>query len=455
MHAHKDHQHITDPKGSIEELVAAERGFLAKNYHPLGLVVTRALGTRLWRLDEAGNEITMIDALSCYGAVNYGHLNPQVVKAALRQIERPDKDVAHKLEAMKPGQALSAQDSAMSWGLDSVSRGIVNNQLGPFAEAICRVTGMDSMLPCSGGAEAVETAIKAARAWGYEFKGIKKDQAKILVANNNFHGRTSTIVSFSNSATARDKFGPYAQNAFGHVEFGNIESLKEALSDENICAFMVEPIQGEAGILIPPDGYLRAAQKLCREHNVLFILDEIQAGFGRSGKNFTFQHDLEEGSVPDGLILGKALGGGIYPVSAFLASDELMSVYSIDTHGSTFGGNPVASAIGLEVCNMLEDGQISQASHDRGEQLMRALRPMIGQGILSDVRGKGLWVGIDIDPALSKPSKFCEVMAFDHHVFCKYAHGQTIRLAPPLTCTENDIELIVKAIADTAAQIKG
>ncbi len=376
------------------DAIAREAGVAAHNYHPLPVVLQSGRGE--WLTDVGG--MRYLDMMSAYSAVSHGHSHPRLVRALVEQAKR----------------------------VAVTSRAYHTDTLGPFLEKLVHLTGLDRALPANGGAESVETAIKAARRWGYRVKGIAKDQAEIVVARGNFHGRSTAIVGFSTEASYRDGFGPFTPG-FRHFEFGNIDSLAAVIND-NTCAVLIEPIQGEAGIVVPPDGFLRAARKLCDEHRVLLILDEIQSGLGRTGRWFAFQH---EGIKPDGLILGKALGGGLLPVSCFVATEELMNVFDPGSHGSTFGGNPLAAAVALEALNVMQDEGLVARSATLGAHLLSRLR-QIDSELIRAVRGRGLWVGVDLDPTLVSARKVVECLA-ERGVLSKETHETVIRFAPPLT----------------------
>lgn len=397
-----------------EELIAKEQKYLANNYCPLPVVLTKGEGVWVW--DNEDNKY--LDFLSAYSAVSAGHLNKRIKKALIDQMDE----------------------------MDVPSRAFYTDKLGTFAETLCRITGMDKMLPMNTGAEAVETAIKAARRWGYQVKGIAKDQAKIIVCNGNFHGRTTTIVGFSSDEEYREDFGPF-DGGFDLIPFGDAGALEAAIT-ENTCAFIVEPIQGESGIIIPPKGWLTEVQAICKKHNVLLILDEIQSGIGRTGKNFAFQHEIDK---PDGLLLGKALGGGIYPVSAFMARKDVMDVFDPGSHGSTFGGNPIAVAIGIEALAILEDEDLAGRSLELGNYLKDQLAA-IGSSIITEIRGAGLWVGVDIDPAKVSAREVCERLQ-QKGILCKETHETIVRFAPPLTITKEDIDWAVERIGAVLEEV--
>jgi len=390
-----------------QDYINRENQYIAHNYHPLPVVLTKAEGIWVW--DADGNKY--LDFLSAYSAVSAGHLNPRIKKALMNQLDI----------------------------MDVPSRAFYTDILGAFAEKLCALTGMDKMLPMNTGAEAVETAIKAARRWGYETKNIPDNKAKILVSSGNFHGRTTTIVGFSSDQEYSRHFGPF-DGGFEIAEFGDINALEKAITPE-VCAFITEPIQGEGGIIMPPQGWLKAAQELCRKHNVLFILDEIQSGIGRTGKNFAFQHEIDK---PDGLILGKALGGGIYPVSAFLARADVMDVFDPGSHGSTFGGNPIAAAIGLEALNILEEEDLAGKSAELGNYLKEQLEAL-NSSLITEIRGAGLWIGMDIDPAKASAREVCERLQHKG-LLCKETHETVVRFAPPLTITKPDIEWAIEQV---------
>jgi ornithine--oxo-acid transaminase len=344
--------------------------------------------------------------------LNFGHAHPALVAAAREQLER----------------------------LTLTSRAFHHDLLGEFARDLADLAGMDAIVPMNSGAEGVETAIKLARKWGYEVKGVTPGQANIVVAEGNFHGRTTTIVSFSSDPQAKNNFGPYTPG-FRAVPFGDAQALSDAI-DENTVAVLIEPIQGEAGVIIPPDGYLRAVRTICSNRNVLFVADEIQSGLGRIG--YTFACDYEN-VRPDVLILGKALGGGILPVSAVVANWPVMGVLRPGEHGSTFGGNPLACAVGKAVVRLLSTGEFQQRAAILGNQLADGLAALVGRGIV-DFRSRGLWAGIDVDPALGTGRDVCEAL-LRRGVLAKDTHGSTIRLAPPLVATTSDIDVALDALA--------
>ena len=379
--------------------------YSAHNYHPLPVVLTQGEGA--WVTDSDGKRY--LDLLSAYSALNFGHRHPRLIEATKRQLDK----------------------------LTLTSRAFHNDQFGEFAKALAELCGMEMVLPMNSGAEAVETAIKTARKWGYRIKGVPADSARIIVADGNFHGRTTTIVSFSTDPEARDDFGPYTPG-FDVVPYGDIDALRQLITSnaDNTVAFMVEPIQGEAGVLLPPDGYLSQARELCREHNVLFIADEVQSGMGRTGKTFACEW---EGVTPDMHIMGKALGGGIYPVSAVAASAEVLGVFRPGEHGSTFGGNPLAAAIGREVIAMLNTGEYQQRSLTLGQHMLERLRNEV-PATVREVRGRGLWAGVELHPGGEPARSRCEKLMLDG-VLAKDTHETTIRLAPPLVIDQSDLDL--------------
>jgi ornithine--oxo-acid transaminase len=389
---------------TARDFIGKEARFGARNYAPVPVVVDRARDCTVWDVD--GREY--IDMMSAYSAVSHGHLHPRLVAAAHRQLQK----------------------------VAVTSRAYHGNTLGPFLEKLCAVTGFERALPMNTGAEAVETAIKCARRWGHWHKGIPEGDAEILVARGNFHGRTSTIVGFSTEADYRAGFGPFAPG-FAHFEFGDMASVREAAT-RNTCAVLVEPIQGEAGVVLPPAGFFRELRAWCDRHDVLLIIDEVQAGLGRTGRWFAFEH---EGMRPDALILGKALGGGLLPVSAFLAPSRVMDVFNPGSHGSTFGGNALAAAVALEALHVIEDEHLVERSAELGTHLLARLRAVMEQsgGLVRDVRGRGLWVGVDIEPSLASARELVESLAAAG-VLSKETHETVIRFAPPLTITREVID---------------
>ncbi|QNE74323.1 ornithine--oxo-acid transaminase [Streptomyces finlayi] len=392
---------------SSARLILAEAPVLAHNYHPLPVVVARAEGT--WVQDVEGRRY--LDMLAGYSALNFGHRHPALIEAAHRQLDR----------------------------LTLTSRAFHNDQLVGFAERLAALTGLDMVLPMNTGAEAVESAVKVARKWAYEVKGVAPDRATIIVADGNFHGRTTTIVSFSTDETARAGFGPFTPG-FRVVPYNDLAAL-EAAVDETTAAVLIEPIQGEAGVLIPDEGYLAGVRELTRRTGCLFIADEIQSGLGRTGRTLAVDH---ESVVPDILLLGKALGGGIVPVSAVVARREVLSVLRPGEHGSTFGGNPLSAAVGSAVVDLLATGEFQRRAAELGDVMDRVLAALTGAGVTS-YRVRGLWAGVDIDPALGTGRQISERLLAEG-VLVKDTHGSTIRLAPPLTITEEELRSALGAL---------
>jgi ornithine--oxo-acid transaminase len=381
----------------------------AHNYHPLPVVIADADGA--WVTDVDGRRY--LDCLAGYSALNFGHRHPALVDAARKQLER----------------------------VTLTSRAFLHDQFGPFCQSLAELCGMRMVLPMNTGAEAVETAIKVSRKWGYQVKGVPDGQASIVVAAENFHGRTTTIISFSTDPDARADFGPYTPG-FRVVPYGDLDAMRDAIDDTTV-AVLIEPIQGEAGVIVPPAGYLPGVRALCTERSVLFVADEIQSGLGRTGDTFACDH---EDVVPDMYVLGKALGGGVVPVSAVVAPEEVLGVLRPGEHGSTFGGNPLACAVGLAVVDLLNTGEYQERARDVGALLHARLDELVGKGITA-VRGRGLWAGVDIDPALMTGRQACERLA-DKGILVKDTHGSTIRLAPPLVATESDIHLLADRLAE-------
>ncbi|MCI4083289.1 ornithine--oxo-acid transaminase [Streptomyces sp. MMS21 TC-5] len=374
----------------------------AHNYHPLPVVVASAEGA--WMTDVEGRRY--LDMLAGYSALNFGHGNRRLIDAARDQLER----------------------------VTLTSRAFHHDRFADFCTELAALCGKEMVLPMNTGAEAVETAVKTARKWGYEVKGVPDGHAKIVVAADNFHGRTTTIVSFSTDHDARDHFGPYTPG-FEIVPYGDLTALSHAVT-ENTVAVLLEPIQGEAGVLVPPAGYLSGVRELTRERNVLFMADEIQSGLGRTGKTFACEH---EGVVPDVYILGKALGGGVVPVSAVVADRDVLGVFGPGQHGSTFGGNPLACAVALEVIAMLRTGEYQQRATELGDHLHHELNLLVGGGAVTAVRGRGLWAGVDIDPSRGTGREISEKL-MELGVLVKDTHGSTIRIAPPLVITKEDLD---------------
>ena len=396
-------------KMHTNEFIELEEKYGAHNYHPLDVVIDRADG--VWVYDVDGNRY--LDCLASYSAVNQGHCHPEILKTLIEQ--------AHKVTL--------------------TSRAFRNDQLPLLYEELHALTGFDMALPMNSGAEAVETAVKAARKWGYKVKGIPDGKAEIIVCANNFHGRTTTVISFSSDEQYRDGFGPFTPG-FKIIPFGDADALQAAITP-NTCAFLVEPIQGEAGIIIPPAGFLKRAAEICRKNRVLFIADEIQAGLGRTGKLFAYMH---EGVRPDAVIIGKALSGGFYPVSAVLASKEVLGVFHPGDHGSTFGGNPLGCAVARAALRVLVEEKLIERSAELGDYFLKRLQSLNSSHI-HEVRGKGLWIGIE----LNKPARpFCEALK-KLGVLCKETHDVVIRIAPPLVITKAEIDWAFDRIAKVLA----
>ena len=385
-------------------LIEVAEHYGANNYHPLPIVISQAKG--VWVKDPEGKRY--MDMLSAYSALNHGHRHPRVIKALTEQAKK----------------------------VTLTSRAFNNDQLGPFLKELCEFTGYDMALPMNSGAEAVETALKTVRKWGYKVKGVPEGKAEIIVCSNNFHGRTIAIVSFSTEPQYRDGFGPFTPG-FKIVPYGNIEELKAAITP-NTVAFMVEPIQGEAGIIVPPAGYLKAAYDLCKANRVLFVADEIQTGFGRTGKKFACDY---ENVKPDMIVMGKALGGGVMPISAVASSKEVLGVFNPGDHGSTFGGNPLACAVARTALKVLTEEKLVERSFEMGAYFMEKLRTIKGEHI-TEVRGKGLLIGVELDTA-ARP--YCEqLMALG--LLAKETHDRVIRFAPPLVVTQKEIDWAFKRI---------
>lgn len=388
--------------------IALEEEHTARNYAPLPVVATSARGA--WITDVEGRRY--LDCLAAYSAVNFGHHNPEIVAAAHRQLDE----------------------------LTLVSRAFHSDRLGSFCASLAELCGKDMVLPMNSGAEAVESGLKVARKWGMDVKGVPEGMANIIVADNNFHGRTISIVSFSSDHSARSGFGPFTPG-FRSTPFGDADAVAAAI-DEHTVAVLVEPIQGEAGVVVPPEDYLPRLRELCSRRNVLLIADEIQSGLGRTGRTFACDH---WGVVPDVYLLGKALGGGVLPVSAVVADRDVLGVLRPGEHGSTFGGNPLASAIGSEVVKILRRGEFQQRSAELGQRLHERLRALIGRGVVG-VRGIGLWAGVDIDARLGTGKQLCRALA-SRGVLVKDTHGSTLRFAPPLVISAEEIDWAVDQLA--------
>ncbi len=387
-----------------KEIIKITEKFSASNYHPLPVVLKRGRGVWVW--DVEGRKY--LDMLSGYSALNQGHCHPMIVKAAKEQIQK----------------------------LTLTSRAFHNDKLGFFLQKLCSITGYEKALPMNSGAEAVETAIKAARKWGYYKKGVKKDKAEIIVCKNNFHGRTITIVGFSSEFQYRDGFGPFTPN-FKVIPYNDTKALKNAIN-KNTVGFLVEPIQGEGGVIVPDDGYLKECYKICQENYVLFIADEIQTGFGRTGRLFAYEY---ENIKPDILIVGKALSGGLYPISAILCDNWIMDVFKPGDHGSTFGGNPLAAAIGMAALDVILKENLPQRAYELGKWFMDGLR-QIKNPVIKEVRGKGLLIGIELT---EKARPFCEALLRER-ILAKDTHDYVVRFAPPLVIKKEELAWALKRI---------
>ncbi len=385
------------------------------NYKPLPVVLSRAKGVWVWDVDGK----KYLDMMSAYSAVSHGHSHPELLKVLHEQSSR----------------------------LALTSRAFYTDTLGPYLEKITSVSKFDMALPMNSGAEAVETAIKAARRWAYRSKKIENNKAEIIVANGNFHGRTTTIISFSSDANSKDDFGPHTPG-FVSVEYGSSKAIEEAIN-ENTAAVLVEPIQGEGGIIVPPENWLPEVREICTKHGVLMILDEIQSGLGRTGKMFAFQHANIQ---PDGLILGKALGGGFMPVSCFLSSKEVMQWLNPGSHGSTFGGNPLAAAIGKRSLELLEEENLIENSRVLGDFFKNVLNS-INSPVIKEVRGRGLWIGVVIDPNYISGKELSKLL-LNEGILCKETHETVIRFAPPLVVTKAEIEWAVEVIKTVITRIE-
>jgi ornithine--oxo-acid transaminase len=391
---------------NTKDYIALEEQYGAHNYHPLDVVIDRAEGVYMWDVDGK----KYLDCLAAYSAVNQGHCHPRIIGALKEQASK----------------------------VTLTSRAFRNDQLPLLAKELCEMTGYAMMLPMNSGAEAVETALKAARKWGHKVKGISEDKGTILTCTNNFSGRTISIVSFSTEEQYKDGFGPFTPG-FQNVEYGDIESLKAAINEDTI-AFLIEPIQGEAGIIIPPDGYLKEAFELCKKHNVLFIADEIQSGLGRSGKLFAFEYDNIR---PDVVIIGKALSGGCYPVSAVLSDREVLGVFNPGDHGSTFGGNPLGAAVARESLKVLVEEKLIENSFELGNYFRAQLNEIPSKHVKL-IRGKGLFIGVELHEEAGGARRFCEALA-ERGILCKETHTHVIRFAPPLVIKKEQIdEALVK-----------
>jgi len=398
---------MSDPE--LTGPAALEDAFCAHTYSPLP--VTLVAGRGSWV--EADDGVEYLDLIGAYSALNFGHCHPRLVEAATRQTAR----------------------------LSITSRAVHHDLLGPFCRELASLCGMEAVVPMNTGAEAVETAIKLARRWAYTVKGVAEDQATVIVCDGNFHGRTTTVVGFSSDPVAREHFGPFTPG-FRRVPFGDADAVRRAC-DDTTAAVLVEPIQGEAGVIVPPNGYLRALRSFCTEAEVLLIADEVQTGLGRTGTTFACDH---EGVRPDLLILGKALGGGIVPVSAVVGDWSVVGVLTPGSHGSTFGGNPVACAVGREVVAMLGSGELQERAALLGARLHAGLAGLVGNGAI-EVRGRGLWAGIELEPGLGSARSMSEAL-LRRRVLAKETHGSTLRIAPPLVIDETDLDWAIDRITE-------
>jgi len=399
---------------SAQDFIALEERYGAHNYHPLDVVLTKGKGVWVW--DVEGRKY--LDCLAAYSAVNQGHNHPRIVAAMVEQAQR----------------------------IALTSRAFRNDQLGPFVKAVSELTGFSRVLPMNSGAEAVETALKAARKWGEKVKGVPAGQQEIIAFEHNFSGRTIAIISFSDEAQYRDGFGPFTPG-FKLVPYGDAEALERAITP-NTVAILMEPVQGEGGIIIPPAGTLKKVREICTKHRVLMILDEIQSGLGRTGKMFAWEH---EGARPDAMTLGKALSGGMYPVSVFVADDEVMGVFHPGDHGSTFGGNPIGAAVGQAAIKVLREEGLVENAAVQGKRLGDGIKA-IGAASFQEVRQIGLWIGLELKPAAGGARRYCEALK-DEGMLCKETHEHTIRVAPPLCITANEVDWALERLEKVFARL--
>lgn len=393
-----------------KEFMDIESTYGAHNYHPIPVVIARAEGVHVW--DPEGKKY--IDMLSCYSALNQGHRHPKIIKAAVEQMGR----------------------------LTLTSRAFYNDKLGPFLKMLTDLAGMEMALPMNTGAEAIETGIKLARRWAYKKKQVPEGKAEIIACSGNFHGRTTTIIGFSSDEDTRDGFGPFTPG-FKVIPYNDVKALEDAITP-NTAAFLVEPIQGEAGVVVPAEGYLKKIREICTKHNVLLMLDEVQTGFCRTGKMFCFQH---EGIKPDILLLGKALGGGLMPVSAVLSSKEIMSVFTPGSHGSTFGGNPLACAIGMAALDVLIDEKLDERSAELGAYFKKRLQEL-NNPMFQEIRGKGLFIAVELKKGAGPARKYTEAL-MRNGLLAKETHETTIRFAPPLVIKKEEIDAAIDIIQKT------
>jgi len=394
---------------NTRDYIELEEKYGAHNYHPLDVVIEKAEG--VWVYDVEGKKY--LDCLAAYSAVNQGHCHPRIVKALQEQAEK----------------------------VTLTSRAFRNSQLPLFYRELAELTGYEMILPMNSGAEAVETVLKAARKWGYKIKGVPENKAEIITARNNFAGRTITIISFSTEEQYKDGFGPFTPG-FVTVEYGDAKALEDAIT-ENTVAFIVEPIQGEGGVVVPPEGYLKETYEICKKNNVLFITDEIQTGLGRTGKLFAFEY---EGIKPDAVTIGKALSGGLYPVSAVLASKEVLGVFNPGDHGSTFGGNPLAAAVAREALKVIVEEKLPERSFELGKYFREKLREIQSKHV-KEVRGKGLFIGVELYPEAGGARRFCEAL-MEESILAKETHENVIRFAPPLVIKKEEIDWALERIRD-------
>ena len=403
-------------KLSQEKLIEKESEFCAQNYKPLPVVLSKGKGVWLWDTDRN----KYLDMMSAYSAVSHGHTHPELLKVLHQQSEI----------------------------LGITSRAFYTNTLGPFLEKLINISGLEVALPMNTGTEAVETSIKAARRWAYKTKKVETNKAEIIVVEGNFHGRTTTVISFSTDNESKEDFGPYTPG-FVTIKYDDINSLKEAIT-KNTAAVLIEPIQGEAGIIIPDSKWLPEVRKICTDNNVLLILDEIQSGLGRTGKMFAYEHSSIK---PDGLILGKALGGGLLPISCFLSTSEVMQWFVPGSHGSTFGGYPLAAAIGKRSLEIIEEDKLVENSKQQGSYFLKELKK-IESPILKQIRGKGLWIGVEIDTKIINGRNMCKHL-LKKGILAKETHASIIRFAPPLIIKRKEIEWAVRIIKETLKEIEG
>jgi ornithine--oxo-acid transaminase len=397
-----------------QDFIELEEKYGAHNYHPLDVVIERAEG--VWVYDVEGNKY--LDCLAAYSAVNQGHCHPRIIKVLKEQAEK----------------------------VTLTSRAFRNNQLPFLYKELSELTGYEISLPMNSGAEGVETALKAARKWGYKIKKIEQDKAEIITCTNNVAGRTITIVGFSTEAQYKDGYGPFTPG-FVNIDYGNIEGLKKAIN-KNTVAFIVDPIQGEGGVIIPPEGYLKQAYDICKMNNVLFIADEIQSGLGRSGKLFAHNYDDVR---PDMVIIGKALSGGCYPVSAVLSDKEVLGVFNPGDHGSTFGGNPLGAAVARESLKVLVEEKLIENSYELGKYFVEKLRAIPSKHV-KEVRGKGLFIGVELKPEAKGARRFCEAL-MKKGILCKETHENVIRFAPPLVIKKEEIDWALERVEEVLTSL--